>query len=266
MPDGSVASFGPIEGINFNQISNLPTTLQGHNITLQLSDIPNGIDYQTLQNRPDVSALDEILDFPDLASFPVTGEAQKLYIDTSTGYFYRWTTPGYVQLTGLAASWGNINGTLANQTDLKALTDSLQAQITALTAQVENQKYKVGDIYATTDPTNPATRLGYGTWEAYAAGRVLVGHDSGDSDFATVNAVGGEKEHVLTIAEMPEHGHRAAQMESLAGGSSIGASGQSATVQYGTTYTAAPTEPQGENEPHNNLPPYIVVHLWRRTA
>lgn len=43
--------------------------------------------------------------------------------------------------------------------------------------------------------TNPAELLGYGTWELVAAGRVLVGYDPSDSDFDTIGAQGGTKNH-----------------------------------------------------------------------
>lgn len=51
----------------------------------------------------------------------------------------------------------------------------------------------VGTILPTTDPTNPATTLGYGTWSAFGAGRTLVGLDAGDTDFDTVEETGGAK-------------------------------------------------------------------------
>lgn len=53
--------------------------------------------------------------------------------------------------------------------------------------------YPVGAIYVSTLSTNPATLLGRGTWSAFGAGRVLVGHDSGDADFDTSEETGGSK-------------------------------------------------------------------------
>lgn len=55
----------------------------------------------------------------------------------------------------------------------------------------------VGAIFVSIDPTNPATTLGYGTWAAFGTGRVLVGVDTGDTDFDTVEETGGSK--TLTI-------------------------------------------------------------------
>lgn len=55
----------------------------------------------------------------------------------------------------------------------------------------------VGSIHVSVDSTNPATTLGYGTWAAFGTGRVLVGVDTGDTDFDTVMETGGSK--TLTI-------------------------------------------------------------------
>ena len=46
-----------------------------------------------------------------------------------------------------------------------------------------------------------------GSWQLIASGKTLVGYDKDDDDFAKVRNTGGEKEHTLTIAEMPIHGH-----------------------------------------------------------
>ena len=53
--------------------------------------------------------------------------------------------------------------------------------------------FPVGAVFISVDSTNPATTLGYGTWVAFGAGRVLVGLDTGDTDFDTVEETGGSK-------------------------------------------------------------------------
>lgn len=55
------------------------------------------------------------------------------------------------------------------------------------------QAFPVGALFIAVVSTNPATLLGYGTWTAFGAGRVLVGVDSGDADFDTVEETGGAK-------------------------------------------------------------------------
>lgn len=66
--------------------------------------------------------------------------------------------------------------------------------------------YPVGSIYETdNEGFDPNTSFG-GTWERIK-GKVIVGVDKEDGDFDTVGKTGGEKNHTLTIAEMPSHGH-----------------------------------------------------------
>ncbi len=69
------------------------------------------------------------------------------------------------------------------------------------------QSYPVGALFTTTEDTNPATLLGYGTWEAFGAGRTLVGIDAAQTEFDAVLKTGGAKTHTLTTPEMPAHTH-----------------------------------------------------------
>jgi hypothetical protein len=63
-----------------------------------------------------------------------------------------------------------------------------------LTTTVEEDiMYPVGAIFESIVGTDPATQLGYGTWAAFGAGRVIVGYDSGDGDFDTAEKTGGAK-------------------------------------------------------------------------
>ena len=118
--------------------------------------------------------------------------------------------------------------------------------------------YPVGCLYFSTNSTNPATSLGFGTWSAFGAGKVPVGYLAADPDFGTDEATGGEKTHVLTEAELASHNH------SLNRGTVTNASGNAflrATVVDATT-----TGTDGSNTGHNNLQPFIVVRIWKRTA
>ena len=46
-----------------------------------------------------------------------------------------------------------------------------------------------------------------GTWEQFAKGQTLIGVDESQSEFNTIEKIGGEKVHKLTIDELPEHNH-----------------------------------------------------------
>lgn len=65
----------------------------------------------------------------------------------------------------------------------------------------------VGFVFISVVATNPNTLLGYGTWAAFGAGRVLVGLDAGDPAFDTVEETGGAKTHTLLTTEIPAHTH-----------------------------------------------------------
>ena len=61
-----------------------------------------------------------------------------------------------------------------------------------------SQAFPVGSVFLSVVSTNPATLLGYGTWAAIAAGKVLVGLDSGDTDFDTAEETGGAKTKAIS--------------------------------------------------------------------
>ena len=131
--------------------------------------------------------------------------------------------------------------------------------------------YPVGSIYINAAvATNPATLLGFGTWVAFGAGRVMVGIDASQTEFDTLGEESGSKTHQLTEAELPSHFH-------------LSGYGADATPRHGTTgslssvridndgnaffsTSAAHTSSVGSGTAHNNLQPYIVVYMWRRTA
>lgn len=136
-------------------------------------------------------------------------------------------------------------------------------------AQVMLSIYPVGAIFTSSNSTNPSTLFG-GTWEAYGAGRVLVGKASSGT-FATAGATGGSETHTLTVAEMPSHTHTQDAHSHTIPSSASGA--DLATTRpgdYGNTLTTSSTTATNQNtgggEAHNNLQPYIVVYMWRRTA
>jgi hypothetical protein len=124
--------------------------------------------------------------------------------------------------------------------------------------------WPVGSIFTSVVATNPATLLGFGTWAAFGAGRVLVGLDSGQTEFDAVKETGGSKTHTLITAEMPSHTHVQTQNSATTGGlAGYAARDTSTSTQVATGYT---TEATGGGGAHNNLQPYIVVHFWERTA
>ncbi|HBH13819.1 MAG TPA: hypothetical protein DDX29_12035 [Clostridiales bacterium] len=123
--------------------------------------------------------------------------------------------------------------------------------------------YPVGAIYVSTLDTNPATLFGFGTWEAFGAGKTLVGLDSTDTDFDTSEKTGGEKTHELTEAELAPHVHDGLPVHSSSTNVGTDTTGY---WRVDSNVTTGETGSAGSGTAHNNLQPYIVVYMFKRTA
>lgn len=86
-------------------------------------------------------------------------------------------------------------------------------------------------------------------------GKIPVGKDENDEDFDTLGNTGGEKEHTLTIEEMPSHNHQSSNYFEGSGGTSGVWAVRSLADLTGYKDVSSQT---GENQPHNILQPYIV--------
>ena len=124
--------------------------------------------------------------------------------------------------------------------------------------------YPVGSIYINAAvTTNPATLLGFGTWVAFGTGRMMVGYDASDTDFDALQETGGAKTHTLTTSELPSHTHN------NPAGISPAPNANDLDITGGNGATVASnvvTDATGGGSAHNNVQPYIVVKMWRRTA
>ena len=106
-----------------------------------------------------------------------------------------------------------------------------------------------------TNSANPGTLFG-GTWQQIT-GRFLLAAGSGYSAGAT----GGEAAHTLTQNEIPNHNHGIDYMGAYSGTSGAWG-GLVAASGTGVTNTRA----TGGGAAHNNMPPYLVVYIWKRIA
>lgn len=91
----------------------------GYALDSAISTVGKTGSYNDLTDKPDLSAFDELASYASASSFPTTGETDKLYVAEDIGGLFRWNGTGYTQLTGQTAIWGQISGTLSNQTDLQ---------------------------------------------------------------------------------------------------------------------------------------------------
>ena len=144
-------------------------------------------------------------------------------------------------------------------------TKVLRDDSTWVTPSGGGQAFPIGSIFLAVVTTNPATLLGYGTWSQIAQGKFLVGQDSTDTDFDVAEETGGAKTHTLTIAEIPSHNHILGELRSATTGSQASYIARNADTSS-TRGTDKTTELSGGGLAHNNLPPYFVVYIWRRTA
>lgn len=122
--------------------------------------------------------------------------------------------------------------------------------------------YPVGSIYMSVNSTNPKNLFG-GTWVAWGTGRVPVGIDTSQTEFASVEKTGGEKTHTLTIDEIPAHMHSADGWVGSGAGAYFFATNNNTGKIYEDSINVKAT---GGNQPHNNIQPYITCYMWKRTA
>lgn len=178
--------------------------------------------------------------------------------------------------------------------------DAIDAALKALQDQVNQQRIPIGGLFMNSTGNDPATELGYGTWEAYAAGRAIVGVGNNGESAWTAGLEQGSETHTLTEAELPTHNHNIdAPSQTFTTGSDgahthAAASGSFVTTTFGFSssgpggfsYGAAPNTASagdhthsvtvdldpffsastGSGTAHNNIQPSIAVHVWRRTA
>ena len=130
-------------------------------------------------------------------------------------------------------------------------------------AALMNLMYPVGSVYINvSDSTNPGTLLGFGTWVALGAGRMIVGFDSGDTSFDTAGETGGANTVTLTTTELPAHTHSAY-------GNAGGASGQTvinSTVSANGTQSGVTTSSTGTGSAFSVLNKYVTCYTWKRTV
>ena len=174
------------------------------------------------------------------------------------------TVGGTFAVTGTTTLGGNPTTTTqsaGNNTTRIATTEFVTTAANALNAAA----YPIGSIFTTTvayaNSAAVVTAIGGTTWEAFGAGKVLVGLDAGDTDFDTSEETGGAKtdSHTLSTDEIPAHTH------TIASHVTDGASNQG-VMNSSTAEGTKTTNSTGGGSVHNNLQPYIVVYFWKRTA
>lgn len=157
------------------------------------------------------------------------------------------------------------------------LTNTAQIATTAFVQVAMQAAYPVGSIYTNASvATNPAVLLGFGTWTAFGAGRVMVGFDSGNTLFDTVEETGGSADaivvshtHTATVTD-PGHNHTVEAQPGLSNSGAFGGGVSSArttiTSTTNTTGITVSNSTTGSSGTNANYQPYITVYMWKRTA
>ena len=161
-------------------------------------------------------------------------------------------------------------------------TNTTQLATTEFVTAALQAAYPVGSIYINaTSATNPATLLGFGTWTAFGAGRVMVGLDASDALFDTAEETGGSKDAIVvshthtatsTVTD-PGHVHTFTNYSNAGGASDtpiIGSSNTLTTVSTNSAVTgisvATTNASTGSSGTNANVQPYITVRMWKRTV
>jgi len=191
-------------------------------------------------------------------------------------------SPTFTGTPSLPTGTTAVTQTFGNSSTLLATTAFVQAALATL--------HPVGSIYINaTVSTNPGTLLGFGTWTAFGAGRVMVGFNSANVLFDTAEETGGSADSTL-----PTHTHTATSTVTDAGHSHVPSSngnttgfrsgggyvynvvrdnldgGPDTTMRTSTETTgitvATTTASAGTSGTNANYQPYITVYMWKRTA
>lgn len=150
------------------------------------------------------------------------------------------------------------------------VTDPVNAQDAATKNYVDTQITPIQEIFDAIYPIGiivSGAKPSLGTWEK-VEGKFLLGSSSSHK----AGSKGGEETHKLTTNEIPSHNHttqlgigyyvtiddNAPSKYGIAGGSYV-------NMSWGAN-SGKTTGRTGGSRAHNNMPPYLSVDMWRRTA
>lgn len=152
----------------------------------------------------------------------------------------------------------------------------------ALKVETGKLMYPVGSLYFNSSvTTNPGTLLGFGTWEAFGAGRVPVGYNASNTLFDTLEETGGSADAIVVshthTATVTDAGHvhtyplgagyyDSAQSPGVPTNTGAGRQWTSNNTGSATTGITVANSTTGSSGTNANYQPYITVAIWKRTA
>jgi hypothetical protein len=191
-------------------------------------------------------------------------------------------SPAFTGSPSLPTGTTGVTQSSGNNSTAMATTAFVQAALAAM--------YPVGSIYTNASvSTNPATLLGFGTWSAFAAGRVMVGLDAGNAAFDTVEETGGSADaitvshthtfsatsgamstnasHVHNIQHSTNNNWGSLNYGSYNNANALQANATTDSTNIDHTHSVSGTTAStGSSATNANLQPYITVYMWKRTA
>lgn len=202
-----------------------------------------------VQNKVIKSALDGKL---DKSGGTMTGNLIGQYI---TGTWLQTTAASDLGRTPGKIAVLDDSGWVYHRTPAELLADIGAATVSAML----DKAYPVGAIYMSVNSTNPQNLFG-GTWVQIKDRFLLAAGTT-----YKAGATGGEATHTLTVDEIPNHQH--VLWYPNEGGEQSAAIGYPEAGSKNTWYAeASKTAGAGGGGAHNNMPPYLAIYVWKRTA
>ena len=256
-------------------------------IANQIGKKANQSDLETVSTKVDKKA--DRTDLESTASFVNRLQRKKAYKVGDIVYSSKLPSWAHLECTQ-AGTTGNTEPNLSTISVQEITDGSAKFRVVdrRLKAMIDIL-YPVGIVVttATDDALKPGEEDGLTQWEEIASGRGLIGAGTGtdtndESVSFTAGNTGGEYKHKLTKDELPEHAHaeningkgndnwdnKFGSMVSRPNPGTGDTAGYSVDISgnWNTTGHPVMTDETGENQAHNNMQPYLVVHFWKRVS
>ena len=201
---------------------------------------------------------------PELGSFTYEGDnfgafmvksatsTWKLYVDNTSGWSNPCLQEWYTTDNQMSRISVGFPSELVEGTDPSVLGTYYRA-VPAKMQSILDYIYPVGSIYLAYNHTSPATLFG-GTWVRISNAFLWAVASDG-----TIGQTGGERTVTLTASQIPSHNHGGTYTNAGTARTHAWLTSNGSAMGYDTVNT-------GGGEAHNNMPPYIQVSAWRRTA
>ena len=257
----SGSSVNPVQNKVIKQYVDDKVAAAGSNITVDAAlsststnPVQNKAVKAAIDAKADKTSLDGKL---DKAGGTLTGNLTGKYI---TGTWLQTT-----EATDLGRAPGKIavlddSGWVYYRTPAELKSDIGASSGGADVSTVLDKVYPVGAIYISVNSINPKNFFG-GTWVQIKDRFLLAAGTT-----YKAGTTGGEATHTLTESEMPSHSH--AVYFPNDGAADHSAPGNYPDGPSDSTYYAVGsyTSSAGGGAAHNNMPPYLAVYVWKRTA